>query len=142
MAPGFQPYSALGFCWVLNSWIASIGKDDEVSPEKLLPLTTLRAEGTDHISTRKQIGSEVLSGFIRSQPSRCASIDIGDSDVRTRQDRAGLIQNGPQNTPGIGLGDQRDAKQNNTHCRTKNDRRYAGALESPRSHYHGIHKRP
>ena len=50
MAPGFQPYSALGFCWVLNSWIASIGRDDEVSPEKLFPLTTLRAEKPSMLS--------------------------------------------------------------------------------------------
>src|SRR5215831_1326400 len=37
-APGFQPYSAGGFSWMLNSWIASIGRMVAESPAIPAPL--------------------------------------------------------------------------------------------------------
>src|ERR1700682_972887 len=42
-APGFQPYSARGFCWVLNSSMASIGSIVPASPAAMTAFMTLCA---------------------------------------------------------------------------------------------------
>src|ERR1700719_660955 len=39
--PGSHPYSALGFCSVLNSWMASMGRSEDASPVRYEAFNTL-----------------------------------------------------------------------------------------------------
>jgi hypothetical protein len=50
MAPGFQPYSALGICCVLNSWMASMGTMEVASPKIGVAFTTLCDENPSTVS--------------------------------------------------------------------------------------------
>src|ERR1700722_18102589 len=50
IAPGFQPYSAEGFCSVLNSWIESTGRIEVASPKTGDEFNTLWEEKPSTVS--------------------------------------------------------------------------------------------